>query len=244
MTDPGAPPVPARLLTRWEEFLGSIAAGVVLQEAMLKHFVTRAEIEAKCFIPAELKRWNEARASARRRSWSVLDLEDVFAKIGTGNLTVADAVQSVKAGSYFSFHDVVVNDPELNERYMNALKLRAMHLGEGVLALADDKSEDTLDTGGKSGIVPNNANVNRAKLQVDTRLRLMKGWFPNVWGDKPTTQVNIQVNHAEKLEGARARAREKRAIPSSRAILNQAIEATFTEVPPEDDPLDTSWMDE
>jgi len=246
MVDPPAPPVPARLLTRWEEFLGSIAAGTQLQDAMLKHFVTRAEIEAKCLVPAEQKRWNEARAAARRRAWSMLDLELVFSKIGQGNLKVADAVAEVKAGGYESFHDVVVNDPELNERYMNALKLRAMHVGEGVLEIVDNKDDDTLDTGGKSGIVPNNANVNRDKLRAETRLKLMKHWFPQVYGDKPTTQVNVQINHAERLEGARARAREKRATPSARKILDQAIEATFSEVVPagtKDDPLDTTWMD-
>ncbi len=241
--DPPKPPVPQRLLTRWEEFLGSIAAGVLLQDAMMKHFVTRAEIEAKCLVAAEQKRWNEARAAARRRAWSILDLELVFAKLG-GGLTVADAVNAVKDGAYDSFHDVVTLDPELNEQYLKALRLRAMHVGEGILEISDDDSADTLDTGGKSGVVPNNANVNRAKLKVDARLRLMKAWYPAVWGDKPTTQVNVQINHAERLEGARARAREKRAIPAGRTIVDQAIEATFIEVAPKDDPLDTAWMNE
>jgi hypothetical protein len=243
MVDPGKPPAPARLLTRWEEFLGSIAAGVLLQEAMLKHFVTRAEIEAKCLVAAEQKRWNDARAAARRKNWSILDLELVFSKIGSG-LTVVDAVNDVKPGAYAGFHDVVTIDPELNAQYLAALKLRAMHVGEGILEIADDDDKDTLDTGGKSGIVPNNANVNRAKLKVDSRLRLMKAWYPQVWGDKPTTQVNVQINHAEKLENARSRAREKRAIPTARKILDSAIEATFTEVKtPAEDPLDTSWME-
>ena len=119
-----------------------------------------------------------------------------------------------------------------------------MHVGEGILDIADDDDKDTLDTGGKSGIVPNNANVNRSKLKVESRLRLMKAWYPQVWGDRPTTQVNVQINHAEKLENARARSREKRAIPSTQNLLNAAIDATFTEVAPvKDDPLDTTWME-
>ncbi len=245
MVDPGKPPAPSRLLTRWEEFLGSIAAGMLLQDAMLKHFITRAEIEAKCLVAAEQKRWNEARAAARRKNWSILDLELVFSEIGCG-LTVADAVNDVKPGAYAGFHDIVTIDPELNAQYLAALKLRAMHVGEGILEIADCKDDDTLDTGGKAGVVPNNANVNRDKLRVEARLRLMKAWYPQVWGDKPTTQVNVQINHAEKLEGARARAREKRAIPSSRQLLDQAIEATFSEVVPagtKDDPMDTTWME-
>jgi hypothetical protein len=245
MVDPPKPPTPQRLLTRWEEFLGSIAAGLPLQDAMMKHFVTRAEIEAKCLVPAEQKRWNEARAAARRRNWSVLDLEDVFARIGSG-LTVVDAVEAVKHGGYQGFHDVVTNDPELNEQYLKALRLRAMHVGEGIIEIVDDDSKDTLDTGGKSGIVPNNAAVNRSKLKAESRLRLMKAWYPQVWGDRPTTQVNVQINHAEKLENARARSREKRAIPSARGLLNTAIDATFSEVVPAgttDDPLDTTWME-
>jgi hypothetical protein len=208
---------------------------------MRKHLITRAEIEAYCRGPG-MKAWNDARAAARRRAWSVLDIEEVL-KLISGGLPAGEAVERIRPGGYDSFHDIVISDPALQESYLKALKMRAMHVGEEVLGMADDDANDTLETGGKSGVVPNNANVNRAKLKVETRLKLMGMWFRDLYGDKPNVQVNVQVNHAERLEAARSRARTQDVAPTPRAEIQEAIEAAFREVPaPADDPLDTTWL--
>ncbi len=58
---------------------------------------------------------------------------------------------------------------------------------------------------------------------------------------KQATQVNVQVNYAEKLEEARSRAVQRS--PSQPAALSRDfVEAAFKDVDPE--AVDTSWLDE
>jgi len=254
LVDPGPPPVPTKTLTRWSSLLGAIATGMPLQDAMLKFWMTRADIEA-CVRsdPLERQKWDAARIAALKREWSVLEVEDVFAEIASGK-SLKDAVAAVKGietedarRHAISFSRLVVQDQELNERYLLALKSRALVVGEEIIDIADDKTDDTLETGGKSGTVPNNANVNRSKLQVETRLRLMQGWYPKLFREKAdqTTQVNVQVNHAARLEDARTRAAMKKpSAPTavSRAQMEAAVDAVFSEAPKAD--LDTAWLDQ
>lgn len=250
LIEPPAPPVPMKTLTRWAGFLGSIASGIALQDAMLKHYMQRADIEA-CVRsdPAERQRWDEARLAAAKLTWSAFEIEDVFASIA-GGTSIKDAVTEVKGGEQGkhvmqTFTQIVVQDPEMNERYMRALKSRALIASEEILELADDKSDDTLETGGKAGTVPNNANVNRSKLQVETRMRLMSGWYPKLFREKGAgdVQVNVQVNHAARLEDARTRAAGRQPSPptDNRKLLERAVQdAVFTDVTPAED---TDWMD-
>ena len=255
LQDPGPPPTPQKTLTRWNQFLGSISTGMLLQDAMLKHFMTRADIEACCLVPEERKRWNDARLAARKRTWSALDFEDIFQRIAAGEKVkdAIDAVRGTVGNSTTDFMAIILADAALNEQYMTALKSRAIKLGEELIDIADDDSRDTLVN--DKGPLPNNAAVNRDKLRVETRQRLMGSWFPKLFGDqKNQMQVNVQVNYAERLEAARARAKGQRAA-ITKAPDPAVVEAAFRELPaaetdtswldekPKEDPLDTTWLE-
>jgi hypothetical protein len=234
-------------MTRWSQFLGSIAAGEGIQESMLKHRMTSSDIEACVRMPEERARWNDARIAARKRAWSVLDIEEIFEKIASGD-PVGAAVEAVKGGgrqAIASFVDLCTSDPELNAHYLRALKSRAVLTGEDVLNIVDDGAgKDYLDNG-KGGLIPDNAAVNRAKLRADARLRLMGNWFPKLFGEKQAAQVNVQiVNHAERLEQARQR-RDTRSVAPR--ISHDVVEAAFREVGKNDttsQQVDTSGWDD
>jgi hypothetical protein len=54
---------------RWDEFLGEIAAGMKLPDAMNKCHIARADIEAMCRLDdggLQRQRWLEARTGGRR----------------------------------------------------------------------------------------------------------------------------------------------------------------------------------
>lgn len=237
----GPPPTPLKTLSRWNQFLGTIASGVLLEDAMLKHYMSRADIEACCRSShEERQRWDDARLAARRRKWSVFDLEDVFQRIA-GGMKVTEAVQQVKGYICNDFNSIVITDPTLNLQYMAALKSRAMILAEDIIDISDDDSNDVID--GPKGQIPNNAAVGRSKLRVETRTRLMGSWFPKLFGDqKNNVQVNVQVNHAARLEEARARATTRKPT-APKGIPEHVIEAAFAESVSEEQ-LDTSWLDE
>jgi hypothetical protein len=135
------------------------------------------------------------------------------------------------------FPSLIVEDTELNTLYRRALEARALVVMEGVFAMADDDSKDTIDNGIK-GEIPNMAAVTRSKLKVETRTRVAGMWNTKLYGEKKdNVNVQVNINHAERLEEARNRAqlREKRVTPKQ---LQGAIDAAFTA------PDDTSWMDD
>lgn len=64
--------------------------------------------------------------------------------------------------------------------------------------IADDRAGDTVTRDrGKAGIekLPNAANVQRDKLRVDTRARVLAAKAPRVWGNKQTTEYSGSVLH-------------------------------------------------
>jgi hypothetical protein len=61
----------------------------------------------------------------------------------------------------------MVDDPELQARMEIARQIHADFLVEEAMIIADDKTLDIIET--EKGFVINNAAVNRAKLQVETR---------------------------------------------------------------------------
>lgn len=243
LKDPPKPPTPQKTLSRWDQFLGEIAAGTPIQDAMMKHYMTRADIEA-CVrrAPEERQRWNDARLAAKKRLWTVFQIEDVLSRIASGTpikTAVAEVVGHEGGDSANDFTYLCTADPELNDQYMRALKSRALIESEEVIKIVDNAEEDTLP--GRWGDIPNQAAVNRAKLKAETRLRLMSAWYPKVFSEKSSTQVNVQINnHAARLEEARQRA-------SSRHVTlpEKAVEAVFQEVPqPVEGPVDTAWLEE
>jgi hypothetical protein len=244
LPDPGSPPVPQKTLSRWDQFLGSIATGTLLPDAMLKHYMTRADIESCIRLSHEHRQaWDDARLSAMKRGWSAFEFEDIFERIA-GGMTIKQALTEVKGSNCQSmFNRIVLADGALNEQYLNALKAKSLVLQEEIIEMADDSSNDTITNQTKWGetTLPNNAAVNRSKLQAETRLRLMGAWNTKMFGEsKQQTQVNVQVNYAEKLEEARSRATLRSAVPLP-AISRDVVEAAFTEMAAESD---TSWLDE
>lgn len=233
-----------KTLTRWDTFLGDIATGMVLPEAMKKNYFTRADIETCTRIDeTEAQRWTDAVIAGRKRNWSVLDFDDIFGRIAEG-MPVKEAVTSVKGdpGCARGFHYLITKDPDLKRRYREAMEARTLMWGEQIVEISDNNSEDVLDTGGKSGRIPNGAAVNRSKLQVDTRWRVMGAHNARLYGEKrENVQVNVQINHAERLEEARERARNRGAIAAPVKQV-EAVDAQFSEVPAPAE--DTEWMND
>jgi hypothetical protein len=91
------------------------------------------------------------------------------------------------------------------DRYPNfaAAIARARDLGEIALAeqcldIADDEQHDWVLT--KKGVVLNEVAVGRAKLQIDTRLKLLAKFNPKKWGDSSKVEVSGKVKIEEMTE--------------------------------------------
>lgn len=253
--DPGKSPVPTKTITRWDTFIGDLASGMLIEAACRKSYITRADIETMLRLDdggIQKQRYKEARVAGRRSEWTEFELEDLFARIAAGD-TVDAACTAVKGQTAreLNFWTLINSDPELRTRYREAKEAHAMIIGEDTISLADDKTDDVLL--GPKGPMPNMANVTRSKLQVDTRFRYMASYNAKLFGEKKDApQVNIQINHAERLEEARSRAslRENRV---TKQQLKDVVDATFSEKTAEaaaptewvdEVPLDTVWREE
>lgn len=231
--------------------MGSLASGVGIAEAKQKHLITNADIETMTRLPGglEMERWQEARLAGRKTSWSQLDFDEICDRIA-GGMKIKEALSSVRGTEAAGdFYRLVNRDPDMKAQFLEAQAAGMIALGESVLDIADDTTNDTL-VGPKGGEIPNMAAVSRSKLQVESRFKRMGHYHTKLFGEKKdSVQVNVQINHAETLEAARDRAklRDKRVTPKQ---MTAAIDAAFsekTETPAEtwvDEPMDTVWREE
>jgi hypothetical protein len=238
--DPVDPPTPVKIVSRWEQFLGAITTGMLIEDAMLACFIKKREIQAMINSgPVERKRYQEAKVAGLRSAYSEFDLDEFFNRVAMGT-TVTDAYMEVFGKPVAAtFYEILRSDPDMEERYQSALKTKAVIEVEKVIDIVDDDTNDTLP--GKHGDIPNMAAVNRSKLRAETRTKLGGLWYRRLFGEKePAVQVNVQINHAERLEEARARARDKTMTP--RRVV-EFTDAVF-EAKVEEAPMDTTWMEE
>lgn len=85
-------------------------------------------------------------------------------------------------------------DPEFSQRVARAREVGHDAIAAGTLEIADDGKNDwmeRLDNKGQSiGWVLNGEHVQRSKLRIDTRLKLLACWNPRKYGQKVQAEVS------------------------------------------------------
>jgi hypothetical protein len=241
---PPAPPgggPPSKTLTRWDTFIGDIASGLELVEAMNKCYITRANIETMCRLDdggLQRQRWHDARLAARKSKMNELDLEEFFGRIASG-LTIKEAQVEVFGAANRHMIEVITADADLYARYKRALEARTLVVVEDVLVDVRDRTRDIIVN--DKGPAPNMAAVSRDKLIAETTMRVVGSWNTKMYGEKKDqVAVQVNLNLGEKLEAARNRdkLRETRVTPKQ---MQSAVDAVFSEKP---EPPPTEWVDE
>jgi hypothetical protein len=211
----------------WTRFLESLAAGAPLVEAMGQHKLTTRQIEELTLNPAEAARFFEAQQLARRRNWTVWDIDEISRRVAMG-MTCKAAVIAVKGEDLRAdLYELMAADEAIAERFSTAERTAARVMEEEMLEIADDKEGDVLQT--PKGPIPSSANVARARLQWDVRRASQVVRDRPRYGEhtRPAVELTFNIDHAGRLEEARARARDRRATPRQ---VEEAIDASFTPV--------------
>jgi hypothetical protein len=104
---------------------------------------------------------------------------EVLHWIGQGK-TLREYCRQEGKPSYRTIYNWLDKDPDLAARFAHARDLGEDIISQECLAISDD---DSKDVSGELGI-PNNVAVNRAKLRIDTRLKLLAKWNPKKYGDR------------------------------------------------------------
>lgn len=111
-----------------------------------------------------------------------------------------------------------VREWQQNDEQVSAAIARAREEGFDAIAaecldIADDGRNDWMnraaDAGDEQALQFNGEHVQRSKLRVDTRLKLLAKWDPKRYGERLAVDHGVQDNLAERLRAARERAADR-----------------------------------
>lgn len=83
---------------------------------------------------------------------------------------------------------------EIATAYRRAQEMRAEHLSEEQVRIADDDSEDLIlvERGGSTNFMPNLANVRRSELRIKTRQYLMERYHPEKFAQRTKVEQTVR----------------------------------------------------
>lgn len=91
--------------------------------------------------------------------------------------------------NFLTVYNWMKRDPLFDKRIAHAREIGWESIGQECLEIAHDERHDWILT--KRGPVVDETNIQRAKLQIETRLKLLAKWFPKRYGDK------LEINPGE-----------------------------------------------
>jgi len=145
-------------------------------------------------------------------------VEELVAWVSEGN-TLAAFCRKHELGRR-TVYDWLEADPELTARFARARELGADAIADDILSIADDGSNDTyIDDEGNEKT--DQDVIQRSRLRVDARLKLLAKWFPQRYGDKvqvggaadlpPLVKDATDIEIAARIEQIMSAARARRA---------------------------------
>jgi len=115
-------------------------------------------------------------------------------------------------------YDWIAEDAELAARIAHARELGFDAIAEDILDIADDGTNDWVERkrqDGSTAIVVDAEHVQRSKLRIETRLKLLAKWSPKKYGEKQAVDIGNKDGEALKVEGTIA--------PGQLAALTSAL---------------------
>jgi hypothetical protein len=93
--------------------------------------------------------------------------------------------------SYGTVYDWMEEDKDFASRFARARESGEDQIAQECLEIADNAKNDWMET--KYGPQLNQEHVQRSKLRVETRLKLLAKWNPKKYGDKLQTEHSGEV---------------------------------------------------
>jgi hypothetical protein len=116
-------------------------------------------------------------------------VEEICERLASGE-TLSSICQDERMPAFSTIYAWEKSDPEFLNVSLRAREVGTHALADQCIEIADDSSRDWLETEDESQRhVFNSEHVQRAKLRIDTRLRLIGKWNAKKYGEK------AQVDH-------------------------------------------------
>ena len=113
-------------------------------------------------------------------------VEEILRRVSDGE-PLRQVCRSDGMPRWNTFYDWLDGDKELAGRFGRAREKGEEAIAAECLDIADDTSQDMIDTA--YGPRLNTEHVQRSKLRIETRLKLLAKWNPKKWGEK------VDLNH-------------------------------------------------
>lgn len=144
---------------------------------------------------------------AQKSHYTPEDGETICAALAEGHslLSICEAMGvSYEAAKRWE-HDV----PEHATNSRRAREIGCHAIADSTLAIADDARNDWMNQHGSddAGWRANGENIQRSRLRIDTRLRLLGKWLPKIYGDRTTLEHEIGDSIGAAIAAARQRSR-------------------------------------
>jgi hypothetical protein len=100
-------------------------------------------------------------------------------------------------------YDWIAADEALATRIAHARELGFDAIAEDILDIADDGTNDWIERkrqDGSVGTVLDSEHVQRSKLRIETRLKLLAKWSPAKYGDKQTVDLGNKQGETLKVD--------------------------------------------
>ena len=114
-------------------------------------------------------------------TWTPEIEDEILARIAKGQ-SVARICEDDWLPSERTFYNRLDSDPAFVQRYLRAREQQADRIFEECLAIADSQEGDVIVRDGVETV--NHDAIARAKLRIDTRMRMAGKLRPKVYGDK------------------------------------------------------------
>lgn len=193
---------------KWATFLGLIQEGKSQAQALTESGIARSALNGVLRTEQQAReQYEEAKIASVWRSWDYETVEEIMVAIMTGEKggylkkILEDRGLSIKA-----FYYLMTRDPTVKEMYEEARQVQAEHMADELQYIADHGLNDTYtDDKGRTRV--DQDVVQRSRLRVDTMKWRMSKLHWKRFGDRvqQDQNINMVVDHAERLEAARKR---------------------------------------
>lgn len=133
-------------------------------------------------------------------------------------------------------------NPEFDEQFAQAREIGFDQIAEETLEIADDGTNDWIQRQGKDGQVAgyelNGEHVQRSKIRIETRLKLLSKWDPARYGEKSTVEHTGNIALQVEGLGEHDLLAEIAQLVAQRIIPPETLQITAVESLPPDDGSD------
>ena len=113
--------------------------------------------------------------------------------------------------SYQTVRVWIKTNPEFADLSTRAYETGCHALADECLDIADTAKNDWMEfeENDDVGYRLNGENIQRSKLRIETRMRLIGKWLPKVYGDRQHIEHSVDTSLADAIKAARERAGKK-----------------------------------